>query len=151
MKKDNFWNLAMVLIFVLVLTGCATGNDDTSDGGKPNTDQALSSLLRTAPSEYQRLDEGKENEREVTIYSFNPEIKDELIQAVKDAGFHQTWSVEFPRDWDLQKGVLSWIVPSNPEKIDWEIQFSAIGEKTVHAYGFRPIPEILNSDGRPKD
>jgi hypothetical protein len=150
MKKDKFFvhgmlAIALVFVFGLVLAGCATdGGDDPYTG--PNS-ETLNSLLSTAPSEIQRWDEGNENERDVTVYSFNLEIKDELIQAVKDAGFYQAWSGEYTRDWDLARGVLRWCVPSNTEKWDCEIQFSAIGKTTVHTYGFRLIP---NSDGRPK-
>jgi hypothetical protein len=120
--------LGLVLLFV----SCQT------------TSGTLSSLLRTGTSEIQRWDEGNENERDVTVYSFNPKIKDELIQAVEDDGFLQTWSGEYTRDWDLTRGVLRWCVPSNAEKWDHEIQFSAIGETAVHTYGFKLIP---NSDG----
>jgi len=81
----------------------------------------------------------KGNERDVTVYSFDSAKKDELFQAVKDAGFYQTYSGEYTRDWDLQSGVLRWCVPDNTEKWDREIQVSAVGEKTVHTYGFKPL------------
>jgi hypothetical protein len=94
--------------------------------------------------EVQKWDEGNERERDVTVYSFNydnPELKDRLIQAVKDAGFYQVRSGEYARDWDLQSGVLRFSVPADTDKWDREIQVSAVGETTVHTYFFKPIPD----------
>jgi hypothetical protein len=94
--------------------------------------------------EVQKWDKGNERERDVTVYSFNydnPEIKDRLIQAVKDAGFYQVWTGEYSRDWDLPRGVLRWCIPADTEKEDRQIQVSAVGETTVHTYFFKPIPD----------
>ena len=88
--------------------------------------------------EIQRWGDGN-NRRDVTVYSFDPVKKDELFQAVKDAGFYQVYSGEYTRDWDLQKGVLRWCIPSDTESWAWAIQFSAVGEKTVHTYDFKPL------------
>ncbi|MDR2738428.1 MAG: hypothetical protein LBB68_01140 [Treponema sp.] len=125
-----------------------------SGGPKTPSGQPLSgtldSLLRVAPSEVQKWDEGGEDERGVTVYTFNPAIKDVLMQAVKDAGFYQAWSAEHTRDWDLGRGVLHWCVPADTEKWDREIQFSKGDETKVYYYGFKPIPAIPNSDGVPK-
>jgi hypothetical protein len=153
MKRNRFFGKTKIRAFLfgmfsaaltlgLVLAGCVTDGGDDPAG-------TLDSLLSGASSEIQIWDEGNENERAVTVYSLNPEIKDELFQAVKDAGFFQTWSGEYTRDWELEKGVLRWCVPSNIERWNCEIQFSAIGETTVHNYGFKLI-SIPNSDGRPK-
>jgi hypothetical protein len=92
MKKDKFLILeilAMTLALGLVFAGCTTDAGDTPYTGAKGT---LSSLLDAATVGIERWDEGSENERDVTVYSFNPEIKDELIQAIKDAGFFQILS-----------------------------------------------------------
>jgi sugar lactone lactonase YvrE len=102
----------------------------------PLQDSPFSELRATV--EIQRWGDGN-NRRDVTVYSFDPVKKDELLQAVKDAGFYQAWTDENPRDWDLQKGVLRWCVSPNTEKWDNEIQFTAVGEKIVHTYGFKPL------------
>jgi hypothetical protein len=156
MARKKMWlgMPAMVLAWRLVLlvvscqTAPAVSNSENATSGQIAQGD-LSSLLGAAPSEIQRWDEGKENERDVTVHSFNLEMKAALTQAVKDAGYFQTWSGEYTRDWDLQRGVLRWCVPSDTGKWDCEIQFSAIGETTVHNYGFKLI-SIPNSDGRPK-
>ena len=146
-NKKTIWGMAAIALalgLVLLCVSCQT----TPGGSNSGT---LSPLLRKASSEVQKWDEGGENERDVTVYSFNPEIQlEELMQAVKDAGYSQTWTGEYTRDWDLPKGVLRWCVPSNTERWDSEIQVSAVDETTVHQYGFRPRPTAPNSDGRPK-
>jgi hypothetical protein len=108
--------------------------------------ETLDSLLRVAPAEIQRWSAGSENERDVTVYSFNPAIRDELLQAVEDAGYFHRRNSENTRDWSLDRGVLRWCVP-NAARWDHEVQFSAMGEKTVHTYRFRLMP---NADGVPK-
>jgi hypothetical protein len=152
MKKNKMFMLAAALTFALVLAGCATtdsgaADGDTPGGGAPNT--GLSLLLRTVPSEIQTWDEGNANERDITVYSFNPEIKDELTQAVKDAGFIEAGSGEYPRDWDLQRSCLLWCVSPDIEKWDHELQFSAKGETTVHTYGFKPGKPVSTGGGAP--
>jgi hypothetical protein len=128
--------MILASLFISCQTTQAVSDSGISDSGD------LSSLLRGARAEIQRWDEGNKNERDVTVYSFNPEIKlEELIQAVKDAGFYQARFGEYARDWDLTRGVLRWCVPSDTEKWDREIQFSAAGETIVHTYGFKPIPD----------
>jgi len=64
-----------------------------------------------------------------------------LFQAVQDAGFLQVETGEFTRDWDLQKGVLRWCVPPDTNKWGNELLVSAVGEKTVHSYGFKSLPK----------
>jgi hypothetical protein len=112
----------------------------------PKKPGALNSLLHGAVSEIQQWGEMGT----VTVYSFNPEIKDELFRAVEDAGFYQFEFNSSVRNWDLGKGVLRWCVPSDTEKWTREIQFSPSDETTLYTYGFKPIPIIPNSDGRPK-
>ncbi|MDR1468954.1 MAG: hypothetical protein LBT00_06640 [Spirochaetaceae bacterium] len=137
---------AGLVILAVLFVSCQT----TQGGSNAETTQAvsdsgdLSSLLRAASVEVQKWDKGNERERDVTVYSFNydnPELKDRLIQAVKDAGFYQVWSGENTRDWDLQRGVLRWCVPADTEQWDREVQVSAVGETTVHTYFFKPIPD----------
>jgi hypothetical protein len=94
-----------------------------------------------AAVEIQKWGDGN-NRRDVTVYSFDSAKKDELFQAVEDAGFYQAWTGEYTRDGGLQIGVLRWCVPGNTEKWDREIQVSAVGEKTVHTYGFKPLPDV---------
>jgi hypothetical protein len=121
--------------------GFKPGNPVVS-GGEPNTNRDLPTLLRIVQSQIQIWDQGNENERDVTVYDFNPDnpaLKDELLQAVKDtAGFIQTRSWEFTRDWELERGVLQWCVPSDTERWDSELHFSTQGETTVHTIGFAP-------------
>jgi len=147
MKKNNFSFLGMLAITLtlgLVLTGCATGaapaESETTFTAPAET---LSSLLRIAPFEIQQWEFWSEY-RDVKVYSFNPEIKDELIQALKDANFyiHEDW--DYTRDWNLQNGVLRWCVfPDN----NGELQFSAAGDTTVYSYGIKYYP---TTDGIPK-
>ena len=126
--------LALTWVLVLLCVSCQT----TPAGSKTG---ALRSLLRMASRvEVQTWDKGSQNERKVKVYSFNPEIKDRLLQAV-NAEFYQIRSGEYTRDWGLPGGVLRWCVPSDTAKWDWEIHFSAAGETTIYAYQFQPIPE----------
>jgi hypothetical protein len=138
---------ALALGLVLLSVSCQT-NSGKTNSGKTNSGQTisgdLSSLLRGASSEIQRWGEQEtEDERDVTVYSFKPEITlDALIQAVKNAGFFQARSDSYIRDWDLQSGVLRWCVSPDIDKWDHEIQFSAVGETIVYTYGFIPAPEV---------
>jgi hypothetical protein len=128
--------------------GFKPGNPVVS-GGEPNTNRDLPTLLRIVQPVIEIWDRGGENEREVTVYYFNPDnpaLKDELLQALHDSGFIQNASWEDSRDWDLQRGVLRWYVPPFARR-NGELQFSAQGETTVHTLVFMLIP---NSDGVPK-
>ncbi|MDR2178362.1 MAG: hypothetical protein LBP20_10045 [Treponema sp.] len=157
--KNKFFGM-LALAFALVLAGCATNGANTTNtttadnakgaaggpvdiakaGGGPNT--KLTALLRTVPSYTETWD------REVTLYYFNPEFKDELIQAIQDSGFIEAESGEYTRDWGLQQGVLRWCVSPDIEKWDSELQFSAQGETTVHTIGFKPGNPVV-SGGEP--
>ncbi|GHU02171.1 hypothetical protein FACS1894147_03480 [Spirochaetia bacterium] len=145
MKKFILGVGVCALALCMTVASCVTAGSNSGTPETLETPGPLNSLLRTELSEVQIWGEGNKDERDVTVYSFNPEIKDELIQAVKDDGFFQSWSGEYTRDWDLTRGVLRWCVPSNTEKWDCEIQFSAIGETTVHTYGFNRVPTPLVS------
>jgi hypothetical protein len=68
------------------------------------------------------------------------------MQAVKDAGFVQTGSGEYTRDWDLGRGVLRWCVPADTERWGYELQFSEVGETTVYTYGFSEAAARLAAD-----
>jgi hypothetical protein len=147
MIKQKFFSgmpaiaLAFVLGLVLLFVSCQT-TPAGSDSGISESG-TLSSLLRAASVEIQKWDKGNERERDVTVYSFKPEITlDTLIQAIKDSGFYQVRSGEYTRDWDLQRGVLRWCVPADTEKWDRELQFSVAGERKVETYGFIPTPEV---------
>ena len=121
------------------------------DGSDVSIPKDISSLLHIAPYEIQNWGGGEDDpERDMMVYEFNPEIKDELIQSVKNAGFFETWSGDYERDWDLGRGVLRWCASPNAEKWDNEIQFSATDDTTVYNYGFRPLPIIPGNDGTPK-
>jgi len=139
MKNEKYLigMLTILLTLGLVIGGCASGaTTTTSESRVPATEGTLDSLLRIAPSEIQRWDDNN-----VTIYSFNPAIKDELIQALKNAGFWSTWTGDYTRDWNLDRGILRWCVfPNN----NGELQFSEINDTTVYNYGFN---FISNRDG----
>jgi hypothetical protein len=121
------------------------------DEASPLGNITLDSLLRIAPSRIETWGEGSDA-RDMTVYSFNPDIKDTVFQAVTDTSFHNHGqnSGVFVRDWELERGILRWIVPHNPERGGYALQFSALGETAVHFYNFRPIPPVPNSDGVPK-
>ena len=125
---------AGLVVLAALLVSCQT----TPAGSKTG---ALRSLLRGASRvEVQTWDEGQENERKVTVYSFTPETKDRLLEAV-NAEFYQIRSGEYTRDWGLPGGVLRWCVPADTAKWDRELHFSAAGETRVYTYQFQPIPE----------
>ena len=115
MKDKAFF---ILVIIGMVLTGC--GSTPSASGGASaggtGASRTLAALLRTARSEIQRWDASDGTKYDVTVYSFDFAKKDELFQAVKDAAYNQVWSGEFIRDWELQRGILRWCVPSNPEK-----------------------------------
>jgi len=138
-KEGKKFSFVGTLILALVLAGCAsaqqaggnnTGNDHNDTGN-------LSLLLRQATSETQKWGVG----RDVKVYSLDIAKKDELFQAVQEAGFYQVGTGEGPRDWDLGKAILHWCVSPNTEKWDNELQISDVGEKTVHTYFFKPLPK----------
>ena len=131
----------LILGILALLTRCASAQQVDDRGVPAPSGSTLDLLLHGARSEVQRWDIGTENERDVKVYSFNPEITlDALMQAVKEAGFYQTYSGDYTRDWDLQRGVLRWCVFPDTERWDNEIQISSVGERTVYTYSFRPLP-----------
>ena len=149
--KKLFCKTLMIIATMTALAACASAQQ--TDGGRTSgaTPAAsgnllsfgeLDSLLRGARSEIHKWGDG-DDRRDVTVYFLDPKIKDELYKAVLDAGFYQVWSNENPRDWELQNGVLRWCVSPNTEKWDNEIQISAVGERTVHHYGFKPLPPFF--------
>jgi hypothetical protein len=142
MKQTKCLFIAFVMVIAAITAQAAYAGGQQEGGSTPSVPggDALNSLLRTARSEKQIWDRGNERERNVTVYSLDLAKKDQLFQAVNNAGYYQVWSNEYTRDWELQRSVLMWCVPDNTEKGDCEIQVSAVGEKTVHTYSFKPLP-----------
>jgi len=141
MKQTNklFGAVVKIIVAMMFLAGCASAQQSggSSTGNVQSDTGNLSLLLRQATSETQKWGVG----RDVKVYSLDIAKKDELFQAVQEAGFYQVGSGEGPRDWDLGKAILHWCVSPNTEKWDNEIQISDIGEKTVHTYFFKPLPK----------
>jgi len=145
MKKNKnfiFVILAAVLTLILIFISCATGAAPVATDTADQT-ASLDSLLRVVPFQIERWDD-----RDVIVYNFNTEIKDDLFQALKDAGFHQTGSGEWNRGLDWQSAFLRWCVfPDN----NGELQFSAAGDTTVYTYHFKyGIPQIISVTGIPQ-
>jgi len=139
-KKFFFFG---TLILALVLAGCASAQQSgrSSTGNVQSDTGNLNLLLRQVSSEIQKWDDGNDR-RNVKVYSLDPPKKDELFQAVKNAGFYQVGTGENSRDWYLQSAVLRWCVSPNIDKWPNEIQVSDVGEKIVHIYGFKPLPDV---------
>jgi len=132
--KDKFYIFVFFVMLALVLTGCASAQQ----AGGSSTEN-LSLLLRQATSETQKWGNG--NERNFKVYFLDYTKKDELFQAVQEAGFYQVWTSEGPRDWELGRAVLRWCVSPDIDKWSNEIQVSGVGEKTVHTYFFKSLQD----------
>jgi hypothetical protein len=133
--------LFMIIAAMAAQAVYAKGQQEGGNAAADSSTVTLDSLLRTARTEIQQWDNGTDK-TSATVYSLDLAKKDQLFQAVNDAGYYQVWSDEFTRDWELQRGVLSWCVPDNTENFTIAMQVSAVGEKTVHQYGFKPLPDV---------
>jgi len=140
MKNKIFLILGMFVLFIAAYD--AVGQESGSTTANRNT-RSLSTLLRSARSETQTWDRGTEIQRNYRVYWLNPSLKDELIQAVNDAGFSQVWSIEGTNDRDINAGLLWWCVPADHARYDYELKFSEPGNIALYTFGFRELP-IMN-------
>ena len=132
MKKTVFIGL-LVIVLAFGFIGCGNDNEDGDD-----ITRTLDVLLTIASVEVVTWGDGSEEDpfKKYRLYSFNPAIKDELIQAVLNAGFIQ---IDYHERTDMdifEHGFLRWCVSFDPDIEGGFILFGAVGGTTEYKYIF---------------
>jgi predicted small secreted protein len=160
MKKEKILILgllAMLLALSFVLSGCATAEasvaevpaakvatgtsgGETDNGGNDFSPKKLDALLNGVSPVTEKW-----GSSEYSVYYLNPEIKDELIQAVKEAGYYLMYSGKMSKGSASTNGVLQWGVQSNG--IQHQVRIFPSGDENFYFWDYRLAPA---SGGVPK-